>query len=133
MIHHMGSYKFTNVRVVIFKAVSKEQYKGIQEMYMVSALSMTHFLSLNILLNISKNLCLKSVNETGKVKVKDENQEKSEVAPAPKRRRSDQPRYGVIITGSDQFHNINTKTIIFKSNVSDLYTGNYRLIIQFTQ
>ena len=55
------------------------------------------------------------MNETGKVKVKEENQGKSGVAATSRIRRSSQPRYVVIVTGSDQFHNITTKKLYFKS------------------
>ena len=53
------------------------------------------------------------MNETGKVKVKEENQEKSGVAAKSRVRRSSQPRYVIIIVGGDQFRNVTTKKIIF--------------------
>ena len=53
------------------------------------------------------------MNETGKVKVKEENQEKLGVAAKSRIRRSSQPRYVIIIAGSDQFYNVTTKKIIF--------------------
>ena len=79
------------------------------------------------------------MNETGKVKVKEENQEKSGVAAKSRVRRSSQPRYVIIIVGGDQFRNVTTKQLYLSQKklkliltVSEL-TGDYRLIIPFTQ